>query len=202
MEKKTKIIIAIASILGIGVSVFLIVKARRKNAKSNNGDSKSKSSDVDKTKNYVIGDSQTPLIDKNSQKVTTIGAEGEASLWKGSMGLKWLKNAVDAYQESKDVNSIVINIGTNGGFSTSDDIQGLVTSVKTKFPNAQLFVVKGSWGWANNANVTEQQVNAYYDKFKQLGVSVIPTAIGVTNNPHNNIPSYAKIGSEIDSAIV
>jgi hypothetical protein len=114
MEKKTKIVIAIASILGIGFSVFLIVKARRKNAKSNNGDSKSKSSDVDKTKNYVIGDSQTPLIDKNSQKVTTIGEQGEASLWKSGKGLKWLKDAVDAYQESKDVNSIVINIGTNG----------------------------------------------------------------------------------------
>jgi hypothetical protein len=196
MEKKTKIIIAIASILSIGVSVFLIVKARKKNKGS-----KSKSSETDKTKNYVIGDSQTPLIDKNSQKVTTIGAEGEASLWKGSMGLKWLKNAVDAYQVSKDVNSIVINIGTNGGFSTSDDIQGLVTSVKTKFPNAKLFVVQGSWGWGYNEKVTQQQVNSYYDKFKQLGVNVIPTPIGFTKNPHNNIPSYAQIGKELDYAI-
>ena len=77
MEKKTKIIIAIASILGLGISVFLIAKSRKKN-----GGSKSNNSEVDKTKNYVIGDSQTPLIDRNSQKVTTIGAEGEASLWK------------------------------------------------------------------------------------------------------------------------
>jgi hypothetical protein len=199
MEKKTKIIIAIASVVGIGVSVFLIVKARSKNK---NKDSKSKNSQVDKTKNYVIGDSQTPLIDKNSQKVTTIGAEGEASLWKSGKGLKWLKDAVDAYQESKDVNSIVINIGTNGGFNPNDDIQGLVNSVRTKFPNAQLYVVKGSWGWDNNKGVTEQQVNSYYDKFKPLNVGVIPTAIGVTTNPHNNIPSYAQIGKELDSAIV
>ena len=197
MEKKTKIIIAIASILGLGVSVFLIVKARKKN-----GSSKSNNREVDKTKNYVIGDSQTPLIDRNSQKVTTIGAEGEASLWKSGKGLRWLKDSVDAYQVSKDVNSIVINIGTNDGFNANEDIQGLVNSVKTKFPNAQLYVVKGSWGWGGNKNVTQEQVNAYYGKFAQLGVGIIPTAIGVTDNPHNNIPSYAKIGSEIDSAII
>lgn len=197
MEKRTKIIIAIASILGVGFSVFLIVKARKKN-----GDSKSKNSEVDKSKNYIIGDSQTPLIDAKSQKVTTIGSEGEASLWKSGKGLKWLKDAVDAYQESKDVNSIVINIGTNGAFNPNDDIQGLVNSVKTKFPNAQLFVVQGSWGWLNNKNVTQQQVNAYYDKFASLGVSVIPTAIGVTDNPHKNLPVYLQIGSEIDAAIV
>jgi hypothetical protein len=197
MEKRTKIIIAIASILGVGFSVFLIVKARKKN-----GESKSKNSEVDKSKNYIIGDSQTPLIDAKSQKVTTIGPEGEASLWKSGKSLKWLKDSIDAYQESKDVNSIVINIGTNGGFSTNDDIQGLVTSVKTKFPNAQLYVVKGSWGWGGNKNVTQEQVNAYYGKFAQLGVGIIPTAIGVTDNPHKNLPGYLQIGSEIDAAIV
>jgi hypothetical protein len=197
MKKKTKIIIAIASILGLGVSVFLIVKARKKN-----GSSKSNNREVDKTKNYVIGDSQTPLIERNSQKVTTIGAEGEASLWKSGKGLKWLKDSVDAYQVSKDVNSIVINIGTNDGFNANADIQGLVNSVKTKFPNAQLYAVKGSWGWGGNKNVTQEQVNAYYGKFGQLGVGIIPTAIGVTDNPHNNLPVYAQIGSEIDSAIV
>jgi hypothetical protein len=173
------------------------VKARKKN-----GDSKSKNSEVDKTKNYVIGDSQTPLIDRNSQKVTTIGTEGETSLWKSGTSLKWLKDSVDAYQVSKDVNSIVINIGTNGGFNTNEDVQGLVTSVKSKFPNAQLYVVKGSWGWGGNKNVTQQQVESYYAKFKQLGVGVIPTAIGVTDNPHNNLPIYAQIGSEIDSSII
>ena len=197
MEKKTKIIIAIASILGLGISVFLIAKSRKKN-----GGSKSNNSEVDKTKNYVIGDSQTPLIDRNSQKVTTIGAEGEASLWKSGKGLKWLKDSVDAYQVSRDVNSIVINIGTNDGFNANQDIQGLVNSIKTKFPNAQLYVVKGSWGWGGNKNVTQEQVNAYYGKFAQLGVGIIPTAIGVTDNPHNNLPVYAQIGSEIDSAIV
>lgn len=197
MEKRTKIVIAIASILGVGFSIFLIAKARKKS-----GEAKNNKNEVDQTKNYIIGDSQTPLIDKNSQKVTTIGPEGAASLWQSGKTLKWLKDAIDVYQESRDVNSIVINIGTNGAFNANEDILGLVNSIKTKFPNAKLYVVKGSWGWGGNKNVTQQQVDAYYDKFKQLGVSIIPTAIGVTDNPHKNLPIYAQIGSEIDTMIV
>ena len=196
MEKRTKIIIAITSLVGIGLSVFLILKARKKSGAKSNNDK------VDKSKNFIIGDSQTPLIDSNSQKARKIGEEGnKANLWESGKGLSWLKDAVDQFPITEDVNSIVINIGTNGGFSQSDNVEGLVNSIKTKFPNAQLLVVKGSWGWGGNKDVTQQKVDAYYDKFKQLGVGIIPTAIGVTDNPHKNIPVYAQIGSEIDLAI-
>ena len=196
MKTRTKVIIAITSALAIGVSIFLIIKSRKKEVKS-------KSKEVDKSKNYIIGDSQTPLIDKNSQKVSKIGEEGnKANLWKGSMGLAWLKEAVDEYPESKDVNSIVINIGTNGGFNANENIQGLIDSIKSKFPNANLYAVKGSWGWGGNKDITQQKVDAYYDKFSKLGVELIPTAIGVTDNPHGNIPIYAQIGKEIDEKII
>jgi hypothetical protein len=196
MKTRKKVIIAITSALAIGVSIFLIIKSRKKQVKS-------KSKEVDKSKNYIIGDSQTPFIDKNSEKVSRIGEEGsKANLWKGSMGLAWLKEAVDEYPESKDVNSIVINIGTNGGFNANENIQGLIDSIKTKFPNANLYAVKGSWGWGGNKDVTQQKVDAYYDKFSKLGVELIPTAIGVTDNPHGNIPIYAQIGKEIDEKII
>ena len=196
MKTRTKVIIAITSALAIGVSIFLIIKSRKKEVKS-------KSKEVDKSKNYVIGDSQTPLIDKNSQKVSKIGEEGnKANLWQGGKGLIWLKEAVDEYPESKDVNSIVINIGTNGGFNANENIQGLIDSIKTKFPNANLYAVKGSWGWGGNKDVTQQKVDAYYDKFSKLGVELIPTAIGVTDNPHRNLPVYAQIGREIDERII
>jgi hypothetical protein len=196
MKTRTKVIIAILSALAVGVSVLLLVKSKNKGTKS-------KSKEVDKSKNYIIGDSQTPLIDKNSQKVSKIGEEGnKANLWKGGMGLSWLKEAVDEYPESKDVNSIVINIGTNGGFNANENVQGLIDSIKTKFPNANLYAVKGSWGWGNNKDVTQQKVDAYYDKFSKLGVELIPTAIGVTDNPHANLPIYAQIGKEIDEKII
>ena len=196
MKTRTKVIIAITSALAIGVSIFLIIKSRKKEVKS-------KSKEVDKSKNYIIGDSQTPLIDKNSQKVSKIGEEGnKANLWQGGKGLIWLKEAVDEYPESKDVNSIVINIGTNGGFNANENIQGLIDSIKTKFPNANLYAVKGSWGWGGNKDVTQQKVDTYYDKFSKLGVELIPTAIGVTDNPHTNLPVYAQIGREIDERII
>jgi hypothetical protein len=197
MEKRTKIIIAIASFVSIGLSVFLILKARKKSGAKSNNDK------VDKSKNFIIGDSQTPLIDSNSQKARKIGEEGnKANLWESGKGLSWLKDAVDQFPITEDVNSIIINIGTNGGFSQGDNVEGLVNSIKTKFPNAQLLAVKGSWGWGGNKDVTQQKVDAYYDKFKRLGVGIIPTAIGVTDNPHKNLPVYAQIGKEIDENVM
>ena len=195
MKTRTKIIIGVTSIIAIGVSIFFLVKYKKKQKQS-------KSKEVDKSKNYIIGDSQTPFIDQNSQKITKISEQsGKSSLWEGGKGLSWLKGAVDEYPKSIDVNSIIINIGTNGGFNANEDVVGLVDSITKKFPNAKLFVVQGSWGWGGNKDVTQQKVDAYYDKFRKLGVEVIPTPIGVTSNPHGNLPIYAQIGKEIDEKI-
>lgn len=183
-------------VTSIALTSFIIIRRSRKKS------GKSRSKEVDLNKNYVIGDSQTPFIDNNSMKVSRIDtSSGQNSLWKGGVNLKWLKESVNAYPVSPSVNSIVINIGTNGGFNPNDDIEGLVNAIKTKFPNAKLFVVKGSWGWGGNVNVTESKVNSYYDKFSNLGVEVIKTPIGKVNDPHSNLPVYAQIGSEIDSKL-
>jgi len=112
------------SVLGIG---FLIYKLK----KMNSGSEKN----VDKMKNYIIGDSQTPFLDKNSNKAMRISEKsGKQSLWEGGQNLNWLKSAVNEYPISSDVNSIFINIGTNGGFNIKDDVTGLVSAIKTKFP--------------------------------------------------------------------
>ena len=183
------LIISTFSIVAIGLSVFLI--SRRKKNKG-----------VNVTKNYIIGDSQTPFFDRNSTKVSRINEQsGKSSLWEGGQNLSWLKSAVQEYPVSPDVNSITINIGTNGGFKPSDDVSGLISAVKNKFPNAKLYAVQGSWGWGYNDDVTEQQVKNYYDKFSKLGVKVISPAIGNVNNPHGNLPIYATIGKELDKAI-
>jgi len=155
-----------------------------------------------KNMNYVIGDSQTPFLDKNSSKVSKISDnQGTESLWKGGVGLKWLKDAVSAYPVSPNVNSIFINIGTNGGFNINDDVAGLVNSIKTKFPGAKLFAIQGSWGWGGNKNVTQSKVANYYKKFSDEGVTVLTNAIGSVTDPHGNLPIYATIGKEIDSLV-
>jgi hypothetical protein len=73
--------------------------------------------------------------------------------------------------------------------------------VKEKFPNASLFVVKGSWGWGGNKNVTDERVNTYYNKFKDLGVKIIEPAIAKVQDSHRNLPVYGKFGATIDKQI-
>lgn len=151
--------------------------------------------------NIVIGDSQTPHVARQTYKADLISnTSGERSLWQGSKTLSWLLNAVANYPVDKKVKNVIICIGTNGGFNKRDNIAGLVSELKSTFPNAKLFVVKGSWGWGGVAKKTEKDVNEYYDIFSNLGVEVIPTPIG-NIEPHGNRPVYRIIGSEIDSMI-
>lgn len=166
--------------------------------KDNNDDEVS----VDKNKNYIIGDSQVPFIDNASAKAKRIKETGsKKSLWLGGKGVSWLKGAVDEYPISKDVNSIIISIGTNGGFNTGENISGLVKSCKEKFPNAKLYAVKGSWGWGGNKKIKESEVNSYYDIFSTNGVTIIKTPIGKVTDPHGDLPIYKTIGKEIDEKL-
>jgi hypothetical protein len=195
MDKTKKIIlISLIGLVVVGITTAIIIRRRRKG--------KSLIRNTDKTKNYIIGDSQSPYIDKKSDKAKRIGEKGsKENLWEGGKSLSWLKSAVEDYPVSKDVNSIIINIGTNGGFNPKDDVEGLVKVIKEKFPNANLYAVQGSWGWGGNKDIKESKVNAYYDRFKELGVKIIEPAIGKVKDPHGNLPIYSEIGSEIDKQL-
>ena len=194
LNKNNKILIIGGAVVFASILIATALIIRKKRIKN--------SRKTDKSKNYIIGDSQTPFIDKNSVRASTISEEsGKESLWQGGKNLSWLKSAVEEYPKSEDVNAIIINIGTNGGFNKNEDINGLVNSIKSKFPNAMLFAVKGSWGWGGNKDKTEQQVIEYYDKFKSLGVKIIEPAIGNVNDPHGNLPIYKQIGEEIDKQL-
>lgn len=196
--------------LGIGTGILIIVGGvfyfmkKNKDSKPNENEiTKDETKEEEqKGRSIIIGDSQTPFIKKQSSEIQMLGSVGgENVLWKGGMGLKWLKNAVSNYPVTKDIKNVVINIGTNGGFNPNDDIDGLVNELKIVFPNAKLFVVKGSWGWGGNKNVTESKVNAYYKKFENEGVKIINPAIGSVKDPHANLPIYKEIGKSIDNAL-
>ena len=118
------------------------------------------------------------------------------------MGLNWLKKSISNYPKDSTIQSVTFCIGTNGRFSLSDDIKGLVEITKEKFPNAKLFVIKGSWGWGGNINVVESTVNIYYSKFSELGVVVVNPPIGKCSEPHNpNLPQYKEIAKNLDSLL-
>jgi hypothetical protein len=164
----------------------------------------SESSKSSLPKNIIIGDSQSLYVDWGSEKFNLISQKGsESALWKGGEDLAWLNLAVSKHRRSLDVENIAICIGTNGIFNKNDNISGLVTNIKNKFPNAKLFAIKGSWAWPGNRynmNVTEKQVNDYYAKFSECGVEVIEPAIG-PGEPHGRKPIYQTIGKNLDNKV-
>jgi hypothetical protein len=192
----------IGGALALAIAGFVVYKSRNTKKEEPIKDQPASQGTISNGKSIAIGDSQTPFIAKQSKKVKMLGnVGGESVLWKGGMGLRWLKDATSNYPISKDVSNVVISIGTNGGFNSKDDVAGLVSQLKRVFPNSQLYVVKGSWGWGGNKSITESKVNAYYQKFKNEGVNVITKAIGSVKDPHGNLPIYKEIGKEIDETI-
>jgi hypothetical protein len=153
----------------------------------------------------IIGDSLTPLIDKHIKNASVISSkQGQESLWKGGVGVSWLKKAIESYPVSPGIQNVIISIGTNGGFSQRDDIKGLFRSLKSKFPKAKFIVVKGSWGWGGNKGITSSQVDKYYQKFSDEGGIIIETPIGFSptdSDAHSDRPVLSQIGKIIDGLI-
>jgi len=162
--------------------------------------------------NIIIGDSLCTFIDNASKKANRLATKGDLAgtyLWYGGTTLTWLKEKVNKYPVTATVRNVIISTGTNSSYSTNDDIPGLVDAIKTKFPNANLIVVPGSW-WIKQPNrwvvtVSEEKVQEYYHRFEVLGAS-ITTPVGdsrvcCSNDPHGNFDIYKKIGAEIDALI-
>ncbi len=167
--------------------------------------------------NYIIGDSLCLFIDNATTKATLIGKNGLAGakqyLWLGGQGLQWLKDAVDAYKVDPEAGAIIISMGTNDGYreAVAKKAPGLVDSIKTKFPNAKIYVVQGAWGWASLPNITPEQVKAYYKFYADAGVEVVEPPVFNSNfgqpggapngDPHGNYPVYKDIGKYLDSVL-
>ena len=103
------------------------------------------------------------------------------------------------YKTSPEIKNIVLCIGTNDSFQNGN-IKDLFKIVKRTFPNATIYAIKGSWGWGNNKNITEEKVNKYYKQYEQQGAIILDPAIG-NNNPHKNLPIYKTIGQKLDSIL-
>jgi hypothetical protein len=155
----------------------------------------------DTLKNIIIGDSQTPFVDNASEKVSRISTTpGMSSLWQGGKTLTWLISALEKYPTDITIGDVVFCIGTNGGYSSKDNVERLITLTKEKFPNSKLYAVQGSWGWGGIKDVTETRVRTYYKRFEELGVTIIEPPIGKIE-PHGNKPIYKVIGKELDSLL-
>lgn len=162
--------------------------------------------------NIIIGDSLCTFIDNASKKASRLSPKGDLAgtyLWSGGTTLTWLKKALEKYPVTPTVKNVIVSTGSNSSYSFKDDIEGLVVSLKGKFPNAKLIVVPGTWwvkqprGWV--VKVSEETVRQYYHRFEVLGVTTT-TPVGDSrvcchNDPHGNFPIYKKIGIEIDALV-
>lgn len=156
-----------------------------------------------KAKAILIGDSQTPYVDKNSVQSSRLSDKGgKASLWEGGKTVSWLIEALTEYSGDPEVTHVITVIGTNGGFGkyAKDDIPKLFNLIKTKFPKAIVLTVQGSWGWGGLKDTTEKEVRDYYKQYEKLGAILIEPPIGKIE-PHGDKPVYKEIGKQIDDII-
>lgn len=164
MDKTTKTFIYIT--LGVGAVVLIAYKAlgaSSVNEMSGNGP------------NLVIGDSHAVMI---GSKVKN--AKADPLLSKSGWFVKDLQNALNKYPVKPDVSNIFVSIGTNSGFNASDKIETLVNTIYEKFPNAYVYIFKGSYGWSGrweNHNAVNDQV-PYYQRFANMGVTVLDNGLG------------------------
>ena len=143
--------------------------------------------------NIIIGDSQVPYIQINSKKYI---ASFNPKLWKSGVNIYWLIEELKKINPNNSIKNVAISIGTNGSFNTNDPIDTLFKLLRQKFPNANFYTIKGSWGWGGNKDKYAWDVDNYYALFEKYS-TIINTAIGY-GDPHQNKNSYYLIGQELD----
>ena len=145
--------------------------------------------------NIIIGDSQTPYVDRNSKK-----AERVVGLWKGGIAVPILTKMVQRHKVSPNVKNVFLCIGTNDLY-VDNGIEKLFKSLRVTFPNAKIYVIQGSWGWGNLKRIGYKKVRNYYKRYEELGGTIIEPPIG-KGDPHHNSPTYKEIGKTIDNILL
>lgn len=152
------------------------------------------------SKKIIIGDSHAVGIGS-----ATKGVELDKRIAVGGWMVSNLMNALQSYPTREDIGTVIISIGTNGQFSSTDKVEELVKIIKTKFPNSKLYIFKGSYGWSGsrtNSQIMDRLV-PYYDRFNKSGVEVLKNGLGYFANggdAHSvNTPQAKAIIQEIEN---
>ena len=145
--------------------------------------------------NIIIGDSQTPYVDRNSKKVERV-----VGLWKGGIDVPVLTKMVQRHKVSTNVQNVFLCIGTNDLY-VDRGVEKLFKSIWITFPNAKIYVIQGSWGWGGLKHTGYDKVKKYYKRYEELGGTIIELPIG-KGDPHCNCPVYKKIGEAIDNILL
>lgn len=139
----------------------------------------------------LIGDSQTYLLKKHSSFVIQ-----KSKLCQAGIGIQQLISKVKRFSIQSNIKSVTICIGVNDGY-IDKGINQLMFRINKTFPNAKVYVIKGSWGWGKVRRLNMDKFNNYYKKFEDLGACIIQTPIG-HGDPHKNKKVYKTIMSELE----
>jgi len=185
MNNTTKTIIYISLVMGALVLISKRVFAS--NSELVNGS------------NLVIGDSHAVMIGSKVKNAIV-----DKRVAKSGWTVSNLINALSSYPVSKDVGRVFISIGTNGQYNKNDKVETLVKTIREKFPNANLYIFKGSYGWSASGNENAAKNQApYYQRFQNAGVNVLNNGLGYFSTDaqaHSTSSTQAKaIISEINS---
>ena len=145
--------------------------------------------------NIIIGDSQTPYVDRNSKKVERV-----VGLWKGGIAIPDLTKMVQRYKVSPNVQNVFLCIGTNDLY-VDKGVEKLFKSIWVTFPNTKIYVIQGSWGWGGVTHTKYDKIKKYYKRYQELGGTIIEPPIG-KGDPHCDCPVYKKIGEAIDNILL
>lgn len=143
----------------------------------------------------LIGDSQTFYMSKHSTKINHI-----RRLSKSGIGVQELNNKIIPYPTSKKIKSVSVCIGVND-FYINKGIDTLMRTIKRTFPNAEIFIIQGSWGWGNVRKHNQKTIQKYYKLFEELGGEIINPPIG-NGDPHRNKIIYKTIIKNIEMKII
>ena len=125
-------------------------------------------------KSIIIGDSHAVGISKLLNNVDK--SQCAVGGWMVSNLLSCLKNQ----PTRNDVGKVFISIGTNGLYSSSDKVEELVDLIKQKYPNADLYIYGGSYGWSGKMSKSEVEArrNKYYQRFSNKSVKLLRNGLG------------------------
>jgi hypothetical protein len=150
-------------------------------------------------RNIIIGDSHGVGI-----SAITKSAKAEKGLAKSGWTLANVLTALNARAVDNSVARVFISIGTNGQFSTSDDVTMFIKTIRAKFPQATIYVYGGSYGWSGSRTraTLEDRFAKYYKRFSDLGVYVLKNKLGyfTTDAGAHSVttPQAKAIAKEID----
>jgi len=142
----------------------------------------------------LVGDSQTYFLKTYTKQIKQI-----KKLCKPGIGVVELNSKILSYPISKDVKTISMCIGVNDNYKDKG-INQLMTTTKRTFPNAKIFIIKGSWNWSKVRIRDLSIMTRYYKIFEDFGTTIINTPIG-KGDPHRYKESYQKIINEIEEKI-